>query len=82
MIQKITTYLVSRPGAMMVARCTKCRALTLQPTRPMLDRDGVLICDGCGDCPPNPVGPTPTNDGAVFTVHAGPMPPPPPHLSR
>ena len=57
MNKNVPAYLTTRPGPVAVARCTECGVLTLQPTRPFLDRGGVFS-DGCGDCPPATHHPT------------------------
>ena len=72
MNKNVPAYLTTRPGPVAVARCTECGVLTLQPTRPFLDRGGVFS-DGCGDCPPANPPPTTPPPGVVDDDGLGPI---------
>ena len=47
MFKTVPTYLVAGPS---VVLCTVCGQRTLRPTKAMMDRNGIIITDGCGEC--------------------------------
>ena len=67
-MKEITNYLVAAVGQVAVALCTVCEQRTLKPQRAMLGRDGEVITDGCGDCPPTLEDDAPTLEDDAPTL--------------